>query len=213
MASNKPRLYLALYARLKHPETYHYALHISPKSSASSSSSDALPTKKYHCKNILQLSADNTISTPWTYVAESIDPATDARLLVRVYLGKLICAAPTYQESVVEQCFQNVQIKQDDPGFNCVEWVKLAVRALMVAGLVDLGAKGDGQGKKWRMRIGSGRDGGAERAFEEIWEEIRRVALGFVKRKKWEGRWEIGWEGDRSKVATWDWKTGRELVP
>ncbi|ORY66335.1 uncharacterized protein BCR38DRAFT_429932 [Pseudomassariella vexata] len=61
---SKPRLYLALYSRLKHPNSYHYALHILLKYP----SMGAVPTdgSKNHCKNIMQAAADGqTISIPW----------------------------------------------------------------------------------------------------------------------------------------------------
>ena len=112
MPSDKLRLYLALYARLKDPKTYHYALHVSPK--RESADRDGLEATKYHCKNIIQTS-DDTVAIAWTYEAANINPNNDSRLLIRVLLGKI------RRPSKLEHSLENVVVKQNDPDFNCIE--------------------------------------------------------------------------------------------
>jgi hypothetical protein len=60
MPRNKPRLQLALYARPKHPETYHYALFVAPKSAEG-------PIMKHHVKNTLQVDVSGQATQPWRY--------------------------------------------------------------------------------------------------------------------------------------------------
>lgn len=171
-----PHLYLAFYARLKYPDTYHYALHIS------SPEGPAIRTMKYHCKNIITV-AEDTVSIPWVYEAVRIDPDSDPRIVVRVLLGdvsridlvdSLLGAVPVGQGS-----------KED---FNCVSWIKDALLYLYQVGVISRGDISD-------------------------WESVKSTALTYVNEKKQQGRFESGWEGDTSRVATFDRTLGREVYP
>ena len=179
MPPDKPRLYLALYARLKHPGTYHYALHVSPKKELLKS--DILQGTKYHCKNIINIS-DDTVSTPWTYEAVKIDPNQDRLLLARILLGKVWCPQK------LDQCMAEVAVSQDDPLLNCVEWARRAIALLGTASVLSI-----------RLRID--------------WDSIKGTAIRYVSAKKQQGRYEIGWKGDTSRVATFDFATGKEVIP
>jgi hypothetical protein len=129
---NKPRVYLALYARPKYPNTYHYALHVSPK--LEDPNPGTLCAMKYHSKNILQ-NADGVVSIPWIYAAEPINPNSDARLLVRVLLGKVT------DQKRFEALMESVPVIQDDPSFRCVEWVQTAVEKLAGSDVVKCSGK------------------------------------------------------------------------
>lgn len=62
---NKPRLLLTLYARPKHPESYHYALLICPKITAAQNTKPLRATK-YHVKNTIE-NINDRISQPWRF--------------------------------------------------------------------------------------------------------------------------------------------------
>ncbi|KAI9740083.1 MAG: hypothetical protein M1818_004834 [Claussenomyces sp. TS43310] len=118
MTNEKPQLRLALYARMKDPQTYHYALHISSKNRASDPL--ILDTTKFHCKNIIQ-SIDGSIKIPWIYEVTRVNPEHDRQILVAVVLGELRDA------DLAARLFAEVPVIQDDPNFNCVIWVQRAL--------------------------------------------------------------------------------------
>lgn len=60
-----------------------------------------------------------------------------------------------------------------EKGFDCVEWVRLAVERLWKEGAVT-----------------------GEQEWD--WEGVKGEAVEFVERGKAEGRWRAGWEGGRS---------------
>ncbi|KAI9781468.1 MAG: hypothetical protein M1816_002355 [Peltula sp. TS41687] len=130
MRSSKPRLYLALYARLKHPDSYHYTLHVSPKGERIDL--QAQETVKHHCKNIIQ-SVNGVAVVPWIYESIPINPNNDSRLLVRVLIGKI------FKPAVVEQSLKRVPVKPNDSTFNCVERVRLALAQLERGGVLGKG--------------------------------------------------------------------------
>jgi hypothetical protein len=172
MPRNKPRLYLALYARLKYPDTYHFALHVSPKEETVHM--DTLEATKYHCKNIIQ-SIDGVVSCPWTFEAASINPNSDPHLIARILLSKIKGARHVGGE------IRMVTVRQDDPTYNCVEWVRLALLQLQLAGVIEA----------------------------QDWNRIHETSIAFVKKKKAEGRYDVGW-GDTSKVATFNMLVNKE---
>lgn len=178
MRTRKPRLYLALYARLKDPQTYHYALLVCPKHE--SVDSQVLDARKYHCKNIIQ-SKDGTISMPWTFEATNVNSNNDHRLLVRMALGKI------RKPDRVESSMRKVPIRQDDPCFNCVEWVRLALAQMELDDLLGTDVKLD-------------------------WDRIKGKALEYVQEKKRQGRFELSWKGNISKAPTYEYTTSTEIV-
>lgn len=65
-----------------------------------------------------------------------------------------------------------------------------------------------------RVGEGEGIEGEGDYLAGELeWEKVRETALGFVRAKKEDGRWETGWKGDTEGVATWDLREGREIEP
>ncbi|KFY32104.1 hypothetical protein V493_00500 [Pseudogymnoascus sp. VKM F-4281 (FW-2241)] len=125
-----PQLYLALYARLKYPDTYHYALHVSALEGPPSSE---IRTKKYHCKNIITVT-EGTVSMPWVYEAVRIDPDSDPRIVIRVLLGDVGHIDPV--DTLLEAVPVGPGSKED---FNCISWVKDALLRLDQAGFVSRG--------------------------------------------------------------------------
>ena len=184
MTRNKPRLELALYVRPKYPGTYHYALFISKKQNEDVSNSS--PVIKYHVKNTLQ-NVDGEISQPWRFERISIpDVDFEQRLLVRVVIGKV------RDQDLIEELLKTTPVYQtDDPdrarararAFNCVTWVRDAIEALK----------------------------GIQAVSSLLsWEEVEREALGYVRRKKEEGRWSAGQLDN--KIPKLDLLEGREVL-
>ncbi|KFY86589.1 hypothetical protein V500_07520 [Pseudogymnoascus sp. VKM F-4518 (FW-2643)] len=125
-----PQLYLAFYARLKYPDAYHYALHIS---SPDGTSSPAIRTMKHHCKNIITVT-EGTVSIPWVYEAVNIDPDSDPRIVVRILLGDV------GRIDLVDSLLEAVPVGQGSKeDFNCVYWVKDALFRLDQAGVISWG--------------------------------------------------------------------------
>lgn len=189
---NKPRLYLALYARLKYPNSYHYALHVTPKKE--SIDTHSLETTKYHCKNQLTLDQETgKLSSPWALEVAKINPSTDSRLLCRILLGKIQRRSGNLR--AVEELFTHIPIFQDDETYNCVAWVRLALVQLDLNNLV-----------RWAWPGGMEGPG---------WEFVQRTALNYVKSKKLQGRFEVrnGLELEEGRVATYDMILARETVP
>ncbi|KAE8356968.1 hypothetical protein BDV28DRAFT_144636 [Aspergillus coremiiformis] len=169
---NKPRLLLALYARPKHPESYHYALLISPKITAALINPPAkrLSATKYHVKNTIE-NINNQISQPWRFEqAEINDVNQEPRLLVCVVIGKVLA------QERVERVFHATPVCQIDDAdrekalaFDCRSWVidvveglrqSDAVSSLLDWGLLERKTVEYVNGKKRTGRWGAGRDAG-----------------------------------------------------
>ncbi|KAF1915358.1 hypothetical protein BDU57DRAFT_518296 [Ampelomyces quisqualis] len=181
MPRHKPRLQLALYARPKHPGTYHYALLISPKSTQKQQANSATT---HHVKNTLQ-NISGELTQPWRYERLAIsDVQLEQRLLVRVVIAKV--TSPDALERILEA----VPVYQvDDPdqakaqSFTCLTWIRTALEELGVQGAVA------GLGE---------------------WEEVQKKALEYVETKKDMGRWSAGWKGEAG-VPMLDLLDGREV--
>ncbi|KAF1843271.1 uncharacterized protein K460DRAFT_288373 [Cucurbitaria berberidis CBS 394.84] len=182
MPQNKPRLQLALYARPKHPGTYHYALFISPKGTKQQPADSAT---KHHVKNTLQNTAGE-VTQPWRYERLAIsDVQLEHRLLVRINIAKVI--SPHALERIIEA----VPVYQiDDPNqiearsFTCLTWVQATLEALRSQDVVT------GLGE---------------------WVNIQKAALEYVERKMEVGRWKADWKGEQ-RVPMLDLRSGREIV-
>lgn len=185
MARNKPRLQLALYARPKHPESYHYALFISPKN-------NLLSATKHHVKNTFQTTSSGEVTQPWRYERLTVpDVMQEQRLLVRVIIGKVVTstdglegileALPVYQVDEIGVGGDGKEIVKE---FSCRTWVRDAVEELVQQGAI----------------IGMG-----------TWDEMREKAEDYVRRKKARGRWEVGWEG-KPGIPMLDLSSGEEVV-
>lgn len=160
MRRNKHRLQVALYARPKHPDSYHYALFISPKTGKEHIGSSA---SKHHALDTLQ-NVSGEKSNLWRYQHLHLDDVNNERyLLVRIIIGKI------FAQVQVARILEEIPVYQrDDPDqekartFDCVAWVRDAVDKLQDSGAVS--------------GLGS-------------FEHIERRSLQYVERKKNEGRW------------------------
>ena len=164
MPSNKPRLQLALYARPKHPGSYHYALFIAAKNLQG-------PVTKHHVKNTLQIDASGEATAPWRYeraVVTNIE--AEHRLLVRVIIAKvatswndvekILESAPGYQIDNLDRA--------ETQSFSCSTWARDAYQEL--------------------------RRQGAVTAKSEKWEDVKRKAQEYVETKQQQRRWSSSWE-------------------
>ena len=127
MSRNKLRLQVALYARPKHPGTYHYALFITAKNFREPT------TTKHHVKNTLQVDDTGVATTPWRYEkADIANVEAEPRLLVRVIIAKLLKS-----REQVEEILESVPVYQlDVKEFNCRTWVRDAVEGLRNRGAI-----------------------------------------------------------------------------
>ncbi|KAF2814338.1 uncharacterized protein BDZ99DRAFT_410806, partial [Mytilinidion resinicola] len=188
MPSNKPRLHLALYARPKHPGSYHYALFISPKGSRTHPPTTAI---KHHVKNTL-LNISGELTQPWRYERVDIsDVYFEQRLLARIIIGKLTAPVEVVEKVIAAVPVYQVGEEYPDPGelnagvFSCRTWVRDV--------LVELGTKA--------VVVGL-----------TDWEGVQRAAVEYVERKKGEGRWSGEGKGEAGTVPLLDLLEGREVV-
>lgn len=183
MVRNKPRLQLALYARPKHPSTYHYALLITRKTNKNPKTTPNSATK-FHVKNTIQM-IDGQVVQPWRFERNFItDLSQEHRLLACVIVGKIL-------SDVVEQVLTEVPVHQihdsdaaETQAFTCQTWVRTALDEL--------------------------RDSGAVSGLLD-WEVIQKAALEYVEKKK-ESRWAIGMETHNKRIPTMDLLVGRESL-
>lgn len=164
MPRNKPRLQLALYARPKHPDTYHYALFVSPKRSRQQARTELAATKQHVKNTLLQHGSGGEIAQPWRYERLAVpDFRLEQRLLVRIVIAKVMTSA-TALETILEAVpvYQVGDTDQADGAlFTCLTWVRAALEELRARGAVA------GLGE---------------------WEGIQNKVLEYVKRKREEGR-------------------------
>ncbi|OQO13235.1 hypothetical protein B0A48_01463 [Cryoendolithus antarcticus] len=165
MTRNKRRLQVALYARPKHPGTYHYALFVAPKNGEG-------PTTKHHVKNTLLIDDSGQATAPWRYEKVVIDDLeSEQRLLVRVVVGKVIGTANEIQRLVgsVPVADAKELVSEASETFNCVSWVRDVYRELVTQRAVA--------------------------ARYADWDEVQRQAVEYVDRKREAGRWDGRWKG------------------
>ncbi|KAF7197268.1 hypothetical protein HII31_01379 [Pseudocercospora fuligena] len=182
---NKPRLELAIYARPKHPDSYHWAIFTAPKSSKGKPSRSVT---KRHVLNTIQ-NVEGVVSQPWRYERVSIkDYASENRLLARIVIGKVLTLDP---ENDIERSLGPLPIYQEDDedqakpkDFGCHTWCRAAVEELWKDSVVSL--KGS-------------------------WAEMELEALKFIEKKKADGRWDGEWKGPEG-VPMFDLFTETEIV-
>lgn len=114
---------------MKDPQTYHYALHISPN--VESFNPVIRNTTKFHCKNILR-SVEGKAVISWIYEAVKVNPHYDDRILVRVLLAEFI------QDKTLEKLFAEAPVVQEDTNFNCITWVRQALLRMKEAGIIRI---------------------------------------------------------------------------
>ncbi|RYP24162.1 hypothetical protein DL765_000657 [Monosporascus sp. GIB2] len=102
--------------------------------------------------------------------------------LVRVLIGKV--------EDVgrLQSNFRSTQVRPGVPGWNCVAWLKEALKSVV-------------------------RDGGGPGTAIKEWDSILDTAIWYVATKRAEHRFDGSVKYDTSRAATWDMLEGKELIP
>ena len=114
--SNKPRLYVALYARGSvQQNTYHWALVSGPKAEKSTSQG-----KRYHVKQ-RQYAENDQLRTEWEYEELEIPITPTRMILVRVTVAKVT------DWDNMEQILRGIPLVQNDASWTCRTWVKDAL--------------------------------------------------------------------------------------
>lgn len=161
-------LHIALYARPKYPDTYHYALIACPDDRWRFWKERT--NLKFHVKNTLQI-VDGALDQPWVYESIALKKLTEQLdLLVLVSVGKVSCTGEELQGILKGvPIYQVDDIDSEKAGaFNCVEWVRFAIETLRETGT-------------WPCKLS--------------WEDIRQQGISFVNAEKVSGRWRLGWQG------------------
>lgn len=94
---------------------YHWALLVGPKSEYS----EGVRGKRFHAKDRVT----DGLQTVWEYSEQDIGMASTFFLLVRVQVAKVKSGYD------LAAAFKSVPIKSDQPGWNCVDWVREALEA------------------------------------------------------------------------------------
>jgi hypothetical protein len=103
-------------------------------------------------------------------------------LLVRIMIGKV------EKKDRLVTIMRNVPIKQGEPGWNCVIWVKEAIEALRA-------------------------DGKALGTSRTVWQYVRDTAMWYIEKKKNEHRFDGLANFDIKQSATYDLLEGKETIP
>ncbi|KAK8131508.1 hypothetical protein PG984_007946 [Apiospora sp. TS-2023a] len=124
MPSNKPRLYVALFARGGAPtmpqfeDKYHWSFIVGPKEELEGSTGS-----KFHVKNFVG-SQNGVVGSMWQYEETEVPMTPVNGLLVRVLIAKV------NDKERLQEIFRGVPTRPGVAGWNCVGWVKEAVHAL-----------------------------------------------------------------------------------
>ncbi|KGO75059.1 hypothetical protein PITC_047420 [Penicillium italicum] len=178
MPSNKDRLYVALYARGGNPtmlgkeDTYHWALIVGPKVEAE----DGMGVR-YHAKERLELAG----GSKWFFEERECPLAPTSMLLVRIMVGKVA------DGNRLVEILRNTPIRQGQPGWNCVIWVKEALEMLKV-------------------------DPKALGTSVVEWEKVRSGAMDYCQRKKDQHRFDGQGNFDMKKVPAYDLIERKEII-
>ncbi|KAJ5738067.1 hypothetical protein N7493_001222 [Penicillium malachiteum] len=178
MPSNKDRLYVALYARggkatmPGKEDTYHWALIVGPKVEAD----DGMGVR-YHAKERPKFGG----GSEWSFEERDCPLSPTSMLLVRVMVGKVA------DGNRLVEILRNTPIREGQPGWNCVFWVKEALERLQV----DPKALGTN-------------------AVE--WVNVRNSAMDYCQRKKDQHRFDGQGNFNMRKAPTYDLMGQREII-
>jgi len=117
----------------------------------------------------------------WVYEEISCTLEATNMLLVRVLIGKV------EQRDRLESLMGSVPVVQDNAAWNCVSWVKEALRKLQA-------------------------DGRAIGTSQLDWKAVRDAAINYVERKKEQHRFDGNGNFNLKKAATFDLLAGVEVV-
>ncbi|KAL2811547.1 hypothetical protein BDW59DRAFT_177083 [Aspergillus cavernicola] len=178
MPSNKDRLHVGLYARGGSPtmpgkeDTYHWALIIGPKVEVEGGMG-----VRYHAKEKPKLGG----GSEWFFEERECPLAPTSMLLVRITIGKV---ADTSRSVDI---LRNTPIRQGQPGWNCVSWVKEALEGLN-ADTKSLGTN------------------------VTEWSRVRNAAMDYCQRKKDQHRFDGQGNFDMRRVPTYDLMEQKEII-
>lgn len=129
----------------------------------------------------------------WVFKERDIGMNPTAMILVRVVVGKVASLER------VAAVLRSVPVRDNQSGWNCVWWLREALEML----------RAEGGGGKALGRVSS------SSSRPVAWDEAREAAMGFVRRKerehRFDGRAAPGWF-DMNRVATYDLLQGEEIV-
>lgn len=151
---------------------YHWALLIAPKNEGKEGRG-----WRFHAKDGVR--TDGTYG--WLFEEREIPLVATQMLLVRVCVGKI------EKNDRVREILRQVPVRDSVEGWNCVSWVKEALRML----------EADGES------IGTS---------ELDWAKVRDAAMAYVQKKKDEHRFDGRGSHDKSKVATFNLLEGKETI-
>ncbi|KAF4635878.1 hypothetical protein G7Y89_g2198 [Cudoniella acicularis] len=179
MPSNKDRLYVVLYARgglAKMPgkeDTYHWALIVGPKDEEEGGHG-----MRYHAKERMIAAGQSE----WFFDERETTLEATSMLLVRITVAKV------KKMDQLVNTLRSVPIKQGEPGWNCVIWVKEALQALQT-------------------------DGKALGTSDIEWQKVRDAAMRYVQEKKDEHRFDGKGDFNMKWAATYSLLEGKETTP
>lgn len=133
---------------------------------------------QFHAKG--KMTTDGTILWQFEELATPVQSAN--MLLIRVLVAKV---AKTGRLITV---LRNVPVRQGEPEWNCVAWVKEALQMLKA-------------------------DGKALGTAVIAWDAVRDAAMSYCKRKKDQHRFDGKAEFVTTRIATFDLLGGRETIP
>lgn len=129
---------------------------------------------------------DGCTRTRWVYEERDIGMNPTAMILVRVVIGKVASL------DRVMAVLRGVPVRDGQPGWNCVWWVREALEMLRLEG-----------------------EGALSRTSVTGWDEVRGAAMGYVERKMREHRFDGGAPPglfDMDRVATYDLLQMGEII-
>jgi hypothetical protein len=145
--------------------------------------------KRFHVKETMT-TVDGRTQSRWVFEEREIGMNPTAMILVRVVVGKVSNAER------VAAVLREVPVRDNQSGWNCVWWLREALEMLRADGKALSGGR-------------------ASPLPAASWEEAGEAALGFVRRKEREHRFDgkaaPGWF-DMSRVATYDLLRREEVV-
>lgn len=151
---------------------YHWALLVGPKTETQ----DAKGTR-YHAKERLNPNG----KSEWIFEEMEVRIQATQMVLVRITVAKI------ENRDRVVNILRNVPIRQGEPGWNCVGWVKEALELL----------------KADEKALGTN-------VIE--WVKVRNATMLYCQRKKDEHRFDGKGDFDTAKVATYDLMEDKEII-
>jgi len=152
---------------------YHWGLLVGPKMEVESGRGT-----RYHAMERMNEAG----RSQWYFEERDVTLLATSMLLVRIMIGKVM------KKDRIASVLHNVPIRQGEMGWNCVSWVKEALRDL------------DADGKA----LGTSVMG---------WQAVRDGAMRYVQQKKADHRFDGKGNFDMKFAATFDLLDGKETIP